>query len=122
MFRSKKEKTLSLKDFVRNTLIEVNTAVIEAAESGVEISHKQYGTGVHPEVKTVEFDIALQILKNNNTEKGGNLEASISVLNLDLGYNKKTNRSEMTTNRIKFSVDVFLGMKDDKNVGEWFSL
>ncbi len=51
-------KSLTLKEFVKNTLIDINDAVTEAYKSGVSVVHKKYEDGYHPAAKTVEFDIA----------------------------------------------------------------
>ena len=105
-------KSLSLKEFVREALIDINTAVNEAAEEGVSIVYNEYKTGQYPKVQTVSFDLAVtveQSSEENNKKDGG---FRISVFNAKVGSNKNELTMEKNINRISFSVEVFLGLKE----------
>ncbi|EKO06932.1 hypothetical protein FH593_00920 [Leptospira interrogans] len=104
-------KTFTLKEFVKNALVDINEAVKEAGDLGVPIAHEFNGDGsAYPEIKTIDFDIAVQVTKNNETKNDQRAGLSLSVVNLSLGRNKNDSMGEESTNRIKFSVNVYLGM------------
>ncbi|MDR1868346.1 MAG: hypothetical protein LBQ77_08820 [Treponema sp.] len=75
-------QTLSLKDFVKTTLLEINESVVEASEEGLPLAYRR-ADGL-----------------------------AISVVNLNFGKEKKNASEHLTTNRIKFSVDMFLGLEN----------
>jgi hypothetical protein len=100
---------LSLKEFVKSTLLDINSAVVEAKNEGLPIAYGQYRDGTYPSLKTVEFDIALQVSNNNETGKNGGIGVGISVVSFNFAKEKINSTQHETTNRIKFSVDMFLG-------------
>ena len=106
-------QTLRLKDFIKTTLLEINESVTEALKDGLPLAFRRED-GI-PVCKTVEFDIAVQITQNETTEKKHNTGLGISVLNLNIGKEHGNTSEQLTTNRIRFSVDLFLGLekKDD---------
>jgi hypothetical protein len=105
---------LSLKDFIKSTLLDINNAVIAAKKEGIPIAYSQYRTGVLPTLKTIEFDIAVQI--SENITSGKNSEGGLGISVIGFKFDKESNKSlqNETTNRIKFSVDMFLGKETDK--------
>jgi hypothetical protein len=103
-------QTLSLKDFIKTTLLEINESVVEASTEGLPLAHRK-GDGL-PICKTIEFDIAVQIMQNETTGKKRDTGVGISVVNFNFGKEQKNASEHLTTNRIKFSVDMFLGLKN----------
>jgi hypothetical protein len=65
-----------------------------------------------PICKTIEFDIAVQIMQNETAGKKRDTGLGISVVNLNFGKEQKSASEHLTTNRIKFSVDMFLGLEN----------
>jgi len=108
------DQTLRLKDFIKTTLLEINESVVEAFKEGLPLAFRRQDN--IPICKTVEFDIAVQITQNETIGKDRNAGLGISVVNLNFGKNHGTTSEHLTTNRIKFSVDVFLGMENKDNL------
>jgi hypothetical protein len=106
---------LSLKDFIKSTLIDINDGIKEAADEGVSIAYRETNSGWAPACKSVDFDIAVQVSQNEEKGKKKGGEFGISVLNFNLGNESTNGIGRETTNRIKFSVDVFLGSKIEKD-------
>jgi len=102
-------QTLRLKDFIKTTLLEINESVTEALNDGLPLAFRK-ADGL-PACKTVEFDIAVQITQNETTERKRNAGLGISVVNLKIGKEQGSTSEHLTTNRIKFSVDLFLGLE-----------
>jgi NMD protein affecting ribosome stability and mRNA decay len=75
---------LSLKEFIKSTLVDINEAVIEAVQEGIPIAYAQYTTGQHPMMKSVEFDIAVQVTESNVSGKNseGGWVYRLLILNL----------------------------------------
>jgi hypothetical protein len=103
-----REQTLSLKDFIKTTLLEINEAVVESLKEGLPLAFRS-SDGL-PICKTVEFDIAVQITQNETTGKKRDTGLGISVVNLNFGKDHENSSGQLRTNRINFSVDVFLGV------------
>lgn len=112
----KKNPSLSLKDYVKKTLIDINEGILEAAQDGgVSIAHMDYGeSGNLPKCQTVEFNTVVEITESTelNKEIGGNL--AISIANFNIGRNKKEEKKNGSVNTVKFAVDAFLGHKLEK--------
>ena len=108
---------IGLKDFIKSTLLDINHAVAEAKGEGLPIAYCEYKSGNHPSVKTIEFDIAIQVSKNDESGKGNNFGVGISVVNLNFSKDKVKSSHHETSNRIKFSVDMFLGMENPNSEG-----
>ena len=89
---------MDLKEFTKNVLIDLDTAVSEArAETSRDITF----TG-SKENRTVEFDIAVAV--ENSTEKSGS--AGIKVLEFAKGDGKMSLESKNSTvSRLKFGVN-----------------
>jgi len=111
---SDKIQQLSLKEFVKTTLLDINTAVVEAKKEGLPIAYKPYSGGHFPTLKTVEFDIAIQISDIEETGKNGKAGLGISVVSINYSKEKVISAQHESTNRIKFSVDMFLGSDQQK--------
>ncbi|GHU01748.1 hypothetical protein FACS1894147_02190 [Spirochaetia bacterium] len=107
----KQNDTLTLKQFITSTLVDINVGINEARNQGVLIAAATNNKDL-PACKSVEFDIAVQITQSETSEnkKSGGLD--ISVLNFKLGKNKSGETENLLTNRIRFSVDAFLGVSD----------
>jgi hypothetical protein len=57
---NEKENRLSLKDFVRNTLIDINAAVNEAIQEGVPVPfHPDRYNNILPSSQNVNFDLSV---------------------------------------------------------------
>jgi len=108
------EKSLSLKDFIKKSLVDINTAVVEASKEGVSLAHYNYEDGINPKMQTIEFDLAVTIEESSESTQNKNGGISISVFSAKLGRNNKEDLRFTNTNRIKFSVDIFLGLKNNK--------
>ena len=106
------EYTLSLKEFIKEALIEINSAVTEAADEGVSIVYNKYESGQHPRIQTVNFDLAVTIEKSSEKKDTKNGGLGISVLNVRMDKKKNDISIVKNTNRLNFSVDVFLGLKE----------
>lgn len=105
--------SLSLKEFITSALVDINEAVKDASNSGVHIAYQQYKTGNHPTIKAIEFDIAVELTESSSNSKSSSSGLQLSILNLG-GEKSKNNKSDSkNVNRIKFSVDTFLGMSND---------
>jgi hypothetical protein len=83
------EQTLSLKEFIKDALIAINTAVNEAAEEGVSIVYNTYGTGQHPKIQSVNFDLAVTIEQSSESINKKNGGLVITIFNAKLGKKKK---------------------------------
>jgi hypothetical protein len=105
---------ISLKDFIKSTLLDINNAVIEAKKDGIPITYNKYRNGVFPTAKTIEFDIAVQISENELSGKNSEGGLGISVIGFKFDKEGRKSLQHETTNRIKFSVDMFLGQENDK--------
>ena len=105
-------KSVTLRGFVTSALVDINEAVKDATRKGVQISYKQYKSGKYPTVKPIEFDIAIELTESQgkNSNIGGSLQLSVLNISLDKSGEKKLDTKNV--NRIKFAVDVFLGMDD----------
>lgn len=105
-------KSVTLRDFVTSALVDINEAVKDATRKGVQISYQEYETGKHPSLKPIEFDIAIELTESQgkNSNIGGGLQLSVLNIGLDKSGEKKSDSRNV--NRIKFAVDVFLGMAD----------
>jgi hypothetical protein len=102
-----REQIISLKDFIKTTLLAINAAVVESLKEGLPLAFRS-SDGL-PICKTVEFDIAVQITQNETTGKKRDTGLGISVVNLNFSKDHENSSEQLRTNRIKFSVDVFLG-------------
>jgi len=100
---------LSLKEFVKSTLLDINEAVVEAKKEGLPIAYQRYSDGNYPSLKTIEFDIAIQVSNNVETGKNGGVGLGISVVSFNFVKEKMNSIHHETVNRVKFSVDMFLG-------------
>jgi len=99
---------MDLKEFTKNVLIELDTAVSEArAETSRDITF----TG-SKENRTVEFDIAVAV--ENSTGKSG--AAGIKVLEFVKGDGKISLESKNSTvSRIKFGINFETLTKDEED-------
>ncbi|AEF84749.1 hypothetical protein TREPR_2025 [Treponema primitia ZAS-2] len=105
----------SLKEFIKSTLLDINCAVIEAKKEGIPIAYRQYNNDILPILKTVEFDIAIQVSEDESSGKNKGAGFGISVVNLNISSDKEKTHLQNLTNRIKFSVDLFLGLEKEDN-------
>ncbi len=87
-------KNLSLKDFVKKTLLDINEAVCEAKEEGLSITHGEYGSSIIPQAQDIVFD--LSVSTENSKTKDANAGVVISVINATVG--KKKELSEQSIN------------------------
>ncbi|GHV53362.1 hypothetical protein AGMMS49579_12000 [Spirochaetia bacterium] len=110
-----KEESLSLRDFVKSALVDINDAVKEASELGVAIAYSEYKSGMYPTLKPVEFDVAVQVSQNSEAGKKSGAGLGLSIANVSFGKDKLDSIEHSMTNRIKFSVDVFLGLENKKD-------
>ena len=63
-----------------------------------------------------KFDIAIQVSKNDEAGKGNSFGTGISVVNLNFSKNNAKSSHHETSNRIKFSIDMFIGMEKLKSI------
>ena len=112
---------MELKDFVRETLVQISTGISEASEALRETNahinpkniyvnadnRQNYGRLVYnktynPVVELVEFDVAVHACEG--TEANGKF--GISIGSIGLGVGGKTQESNRSESRIKFKVPV----------------
>lgn len=109
----KKEERLSLKDFIKNTLVDINDAVKEAEEEGVNLVYNELKSGgLSPKPQDISFDLSVTTEQGDESSKGAGLR--ISVLNGSI--DKKSQVGEQKVNRIQFSVTAFLGSKNENTI------
>jgi len=100
---------MDLKDFTKNVLIDLDTAVSEARE---ETSRDITFTG-SKENRTVELDIAVAV--ENSTEKSGS--AGIKVLEFAKSDGKMSSESKNSTvSRVKFGINFETLTKEEDGV------
>ncbi len=109
------QKTLTLRDFISNTLVDINEAVKDASKKDVEIVYQRYQSGKLPTAKSIEFDIAIELTESEGSDKQSGAGLQVSILNLGLNKSKSLNSDTKNMNRIRFSVDIFLGMERQNN-------
>ena len=112
---------MELKDFVRESLVQISTGISEASEALKETNahinpknvyvnaenRQNYGRLVHdksyyPVVEFVEFDVAVHISEGSET----NGKIGISIGSIGLGAGGKSQESNRSESRIKFKVPV----------------
>jgi hypothetical protein len=105
---------MELKDFIKGTLTEIITAVVETQEelksTGAEINPYKYGkiertkTGEGSPIYHIEFDIAV------TTSDTAGAKGGIGVFVAGLGIGTKGEMTEANTaqNRIKFQIPIAL--------------
>jgi hypothetical protein len=99
----------SLKDFVKQVLLDITEAVEEAKEQApVAIAPGTVGKDIQMKPQLVEFDISVSSrTKNTQRTRGGGSATLVSIIRAEVG-SEKTNDSHLReTNRIKFSVPVY---------------
>lgn len=87
---------MDLSEFIAKTLISIRQGISEA--------NKQTGNAykIHPEAKVVNFDIAVEIGKEDSSEKKGGV--AIKVVEGSMSGSSKSKESNIT--RINFTVGV----------------
>lgn len=108
------DKTLTLREFVSSALVDINEAVKDASKEGVRIAYQKYETGTHPTIKSIEFDIAVELTESQSKDSKTGTGLQLSILNLGIDKSKGQNSDTKNVNRIRFSVDAFLGMEKDE--------
>jgi hypothetical protein len=123
---------MELKDFVKETLIEISQGVLEAqTEQGdalinprVKLHEKEVGRIVLAEdgagrgirggriLDYVEFDIAVTLDKNTNTD--GKISVLFGAINLSSGG--ASENKDSSTSRVKFRVPVSFSVKNNGDV------
>ncbi|QBX34586.1 hypothetical protein E4191_07585 [Paracoccus liaowanqingii] len=100
--------TMELKDFIRDTIIQVQTGVQEAI---TELQNGEITGAINPvwgsvgnisksEVQNLKFDIAVMIENTSSGSAGGR----ISVVAADVNLDGKHSRESRSTNSVKFSI------------------
>ena len=112
------KKTLSLKDFIKESLIDINAGVIDAVEAGVTVVYKEYKDGTYPSSQTISFDLSVSIEEENNEQKDKSGGLAISVVSGKIGKKSDKKQFENTVNRIQFSIEAFLGMEKPETEDE----
>lgn len=92
---------MDLSDFIKITLISIRNGVVEANESVGKVYN------LFPNRDSVNFDVAIEVARQNNTKKGGGI--SIKVVEGKLSDTAKS--SESSYSRIKFSVGIVTNIK-----------
>ena len=92
--------TLSLKEFVKKVLVDLDTAVSEANEqSGRDIRFK----GVKEQRTAVEFDVAVTVQSTNSNNGEGEVKV-LGLIKAGGGLSAETLNS--TVSRVSFGVDI----------------
>ncbi len=97
---------MELKEFIKQTLIDVADGVREAGIHNKKIAPELFNNSIMPSKKHafIDFDIAVTATEGSSNAKG----AGIKVLSANIG-GKKENKDEKTSvTRIKFSVPAYL--------------
>lgn len=114
---------MELKDFISETIIQINQGLLEAQEKT-----KEYGTIINPPLKGtsaesfqftknislystegIEFDVCLTVEDSKNTDKKGRLEMATGLFKLGGQEKKSENTKNQEVNRIKFSIPILWG-------------
>lgn len=106
---------MELKDFIAETIIQINQGLVEAQERT-----KEHGTVVNPKIErangmystsiytkgalqSIDFDICLTVENTENNEQ----KAGIGIVSIITGnLSNESNSKSQAVNRIKFSVPV----------------
>lgn len=116
-------KTLSLKEFVTATLVDLCEAVEAAREAHHYIAPKYFVDPSGSEKATdVKFDIAVTVTDTSSSEagtsskKGGGLKISVLRAEADLGTEKQSaeERARSEVSRIQFNVPVYFQFDKDE--------
>lgn len=115
---------MELKDFIRETLVQITTGVKEAQEiikdTGCFINPEGFHSGEnlrsgfdkeYRHVQKVKMSIAINVIENNEKKAGIGVVASI----LSAGISTKNNDLNSTTNYIEFDIPISLPVMDVKN-------
>jgi len=114
---------MELKEFIRETLVQITNGVIEAQEiikdTGCYINPEGFHTGEqvrsgydkeYRHVQKVKMSIAINVIENSEKKAGlGVVSAIISA-----GVASKTNDTNSVTNRIEFDIPLSLPVMDVK--------
>lgn len=114
---------MELKDFIRETLVQITNGVIEAQEiikeTGCYINPKGFHTGEqvrsgydkeYRHVQKVKMSIAISVIENNEKKAGLGVVSAI----LTAGASTKNNDTNSVTNRIEFDIPLSLPVMDIK--------
>lgn len=114
---------MELKDFIAETIIQINQGLAEAQEKT-----KEYGTVINPHIRGggdnflithtehdiysaqgIEFDVCLTVEESQGSDKKGKLELAAGIFKLG-GQDKKSETAKnQEVNRIKFSIPILWG-------------
>jgi len=102
---------LSLKDFIKEALLEICNAVEEVRKDKSYVAKHTSTTAGSEQATHVEFDIAVSVTDTKSKTNNDEQRVGISVLKIGAGVDKKKEEGSESTNskvsRIKFSVPVF---------------
>lgn len=116
---------MELKDFIAETLIQINQGLIKAQEET-----KKYGTVVNPPIhgkgddivtykgnkvflaNGIEFDVCLTVEESQCSDKKGKLELATGIFKLGGQDKKSENSKNQEVNRIKFSIPILWGTQE----------
>lgn len=115
---------MELKDFIRETLVQITTGVKEAQEiikdTGCFINPEGFHTGEnvrsgfdkeYRHVQKVKMSIAINVIENSEKKVGLGVVTAI----LSAGISTKNNDLNSTTNHIEFDIPISLPVMDVKN-------
>ena len=114
---------MEIKEFISETLTQIFEGIIEAQNKAVDIGGKinvYYGEYQkldnelkidRKDISNVEFE--LSVTKSGSNETKGGLVVYFG--NIGVGMSKKTEKNEVSLNKIKFSIPVFYPCEFDKN-------
>ena len=115
---------MELKDFIRETLVQITNGVIEAQtiikDTGCYINPEGFHRGeqLMPEfskesyrhIQKVKMSIAINVIENNEKKAGLGVVSAI----LSAGISSKNNDTNSLTNRIEFEIPISLPIMDIK--------
>lgn len=118
---------MELKDFISETIIQINQGLLEAQEKT-----KEYGTVINPPVRGkkedtlftykdsniflangIEFDVCLVVEESQNSDKKGKLELAAGIFKIGGQDKKSENSKNQEVNRVKFSIPILWGTREN---------
>lgn len=97
---------MELKDFIRQTIVEIADGINEGHKY---VKEKHKGEGVKNEYRTIAFDIAVTSNEEEKTDKG----AKVSIANVfGVGANNENKSKSENVSRIKFDLHMHINTQN----------
>jgi hypothetical protein len=112
---------MDLKDFVKQALVDITSAVEEAKDiSPVSIApgyvSTEKGRSTITDPQFIEFDVATTVVESSSTSGSGGAKISVVGVGISLGGERGVTANHESVSRVKFQIPVYFQAKNINSI------